>query len=210
MRSVPLPVRVTARLDSRLSRWLWLVKWLLVVPHLLVLALLWLAFGVLSLLALAAILINGRYPRAIFEFNMLADEWVLEPVARGYRYVAPQPVRRSVSNFLANLRSPAPMRELAAWLACDASNVTGIVDGLERRGLVTRRPDPADRRVKHLVLTPEGERRRQLLRTHNHERASALFALPVDDLQRLRDLLARLVRDRLPGRCEGNPAAPTP
>lgn len=44
--------------------------------------------------------------RAIFEFNMLADEWVLEPVARGYRYVAPQPVRRSVSNFLANLRSP--------------------------------------------------------------------------------------------------------
>lgn len=44
--------------------------------------------------------------RAIFEFNMLADEWVLEPVARGYRYVAPQPVRRSVANFLANLRSP--------------------------------------------------------------------------------------------------------
>jgi DNA-binding MarR family transcriptional regulator len=110
---------------------------------------------------------------------------------------------------LANLRSPAPMRELAAWLACDASNVTGIVDGLERRGLVTRRPDPADRRVKHLVLTPEGERRRQLLRTHNHERASALFALPIEDLHRLRDLLARLVHDGHAGRCEGNPAAPT-
>jgi phospholipid-binding lipoprotein MlaA len=44
--------------------------------------------------------------RAIFAFNMKADEWVLEPVARGYRYVAPEPVRRSVANFLANLRSP--------------------------------------------------------------------------------------------------------
>ncbi|MEK0085581.1 VacJ family lipoprotein [Benzoatithermus flavus] len=44
--------------------------------------------------------------RAVFGFNMLADEWVLEPVARGYRYVAPEPVRRSVGNFLANLRSP--------------------------------------------------------------------------------------------------------
>jgi phospholipid-binding lipoprotein MlaA len=44
--------------------------------------------------------------RAIFGFNMFADEWVLEPVARGYRYVAPEPVRRSVANFLANLRTP--------------------------------------------------------------------------------------------------------
>ena len=44
--------------------------------------------------------------RAVFGFNMFADEWVLEPVARGYRAVAPAPVRRSVANFLGNLRSP--------------------------------------------------------------------------------------------------------
>lgn len=44
--------------------------------------------------------------RAIFSFNMVADEYVLEPVARGYRAVTPQPVRRSVGNFLANLRAP--------------------------------------------------------------------------------------------------------
>lgn len=44
--------------------------------------------------------------RAIFSFNTVADEWVLEPVARGYRFVAPEPVRRSVRNFLYNLRSP--------------------------------------------------------------------------------------------------------
>lgn len=44
--------------------------------------------------------------RAIFSFNIVADEYVLEPVARGYRAVAPPPVRRSIGNFLANLRSP--------------------------------------------------------------------------------------------------------
>jgi DNA-binding MarR family transcriptional regulator len=111
---------------------------------------------------------------------------------------------------LANLRSPAPMRELAAWLGCDASNVTGIVDGLERRGLVTRQPDPADRRVRHLVLTAEGERRRELLRAGSHERASALFALPLDDLLRLRGLLARLLPDGPAGGCAAHedPAAP--
>lgn len=44
--------------------------------------------------------------RAVFSFNLKADEWLFEPVARAYRFVAPQPVRQSVSNFLANLRSP--------------------------------------------------------------------------------------------------------
>jgi phospholipid-binding lipoprotein MlaA len=44
--------------------------------------------------------------RAIFGFNLAADEWVLEPVARGYRFVTPEGVRRSVANFLRNLRSP--------------------------------------------------------------------------------------------------------
>ena len=44
--------------------------------------------------------------RAVFGFNMTLDDWVLEPVARAYRYVAPEPVRRSVANFLRNLRSP--------------------------------------------------------------------------------------------------------
>ena len=51
---------------------------------------------------------------------------------------------------------PVPMRELAAGIMCDASTVTGIVDRLEDRGLVERRPDPGDRRVKGLVVTPAG------------------------------------------------------
>ncbi|MDG6109143.1 MarR family winged helix-turn-helix transcriptional regulator [Dactylosporangium aurantiacum] len=94
---------------------------------------------------------------------------------------------------LANLRSPAPMRDLAEWLHCDASNVTGIVDGLERRGLVTRQSSPSDRRVKHLVLTEEGERRRDLLHARSAQNARAVFGLPDADREQLRDLLARLL-----------------
>ncbi len=69
------PVRVTARLDEPLSRGLWLVKWLFVVPHLIVLAFLWAAFAVLTVVAFFAILITGCYPRSIFEFNLGVLRW---------------------------------------------------------------------------------------------------------------------------------------
>src|ERR1700730_15004896 len=58
---------------------------------------------------------------------------------------------------------PIPMGQLSETLACDASNVTGLVDRLESRGLVRRRPSAGDRRVKVLVLTPTGYRLRRLL-----------------------------------------------
>ena len=59
--STPIyPVRVDAALQERLSRWLWLVKWLLAIPHYVVLALLWIAFAVLSVVAFFAILVTGR------------------------------------------------------------------------------------------------------------------------------------------------------
>jgi hypothetical protein len=75
MTVVTSPVRLNARLDPELSRWLWLLKWLLVIPHLIVLVFLWMAFGVLSVVAFAAILINGRYPRHLFEFNLGVLRW---------------------------------------------------------------------------------------------------------------------------------------
>jgi hypothetical protein len=73
--SSPYPLRLDGELDPPLNRWLWLVKWLLVMPHVIVLALLWIVFIVLWLVALVAILVTGRYPRAIFDFNLGVLRW---------------------------------------------------------------------------------------------------------------------------------------
>jgi hypothetical protein len=69
------PLRVEGELDGHLNRWLWLVKWVLVIPHVIALVFLWIAFVVLTVVAFFAILFTNRYPRAIFDFNVGVLRW---------------------------------------------------------------------------------------------------------------------------------------
>ncbi len=88
---------------------------------------------------------------------------------------------------------PLPMRKLAQKLKCEPSNVTGIVDRLESRGLVERRPDPADRRVKLAAATEEGRRVARSLRESLRFAREPLAGLAEEERQTLRDLLKRML-----------------
>ena len=69
------PARLDGHLDPDVNRWLWLVKWLLVIPHVVVLFFLWVAVTVLTIVAGFSILFTGRYPRGIFDFNVGVMRW---------------------------------------------------------------------------------------------------------------------------------------
>ncbi len=91
---------------------------------------------------------------------------------------------------------PVPMNELATLLHCDNSNVTGIIDRLEARGLVERRPYEQDRRVKHIVLTALGVKARERVRKRMAEAPEAFRRLASADQRMLRDVLRRAVEHR--------------
>jgi len=88
---------------------------------------------------------------------------------------------------------PLPMRKLALKLKCEPSNVTGIVDRLETRGLVERRPDPADRRVKLAAATEEGRRIARSLRESLRFAREPLAGLSDEERLALRGLLRRML-----------------
>lgn len=69
------PVHVQGAWEPHLSRWLWLVKWVLAIPHYVILLLLWVAFLLVSIVAFFAILITGSYPRPLFDFNVGVLRW---------------------------------------------------------------------------------------------------------------------------------------
>jgi DNA-binding MarR family transcriptional regulator len=91
---------------------------------------------------------------------------------------------------------PVPMGRLAETLSCDASNITGLVDRLESRGLVERRPSADDRRVKVLQLTPTGSRLRAQLLRRISGRSHPLSRLSLDERRTLLKILEVLVDEK--------------
>ena len=71
----PYPFTFKGELTEPLSQWLWLVKWLLIIPHLIVLLFLWVAFVVVWIIALIAIMLTAKYPRSLFDFNVGVLRW---------------------------------------------------------------------------------------------------------------------------------------
>ncbi|SCK40310.1 MarR family winged helix-turn-helix transcriptional regulator [Streptomyces sp. WMMB 322] len=95
-------------------------------------------------------------------------------------------------------REPTPMRQVARQLKCEPSNVTGIVDRLESRGLAVRRADQADRRVKLAAATEEGIDLAERLREALDFAREPLAGLTPDERTVLRDLLQRMLGDKRP------------
>jgi MarR family transcriptional regulator, organic hydroperoxide resistance regulator len=100
-------------------------------------------------------------------------------------------LRPAAFGVLRMLDEPRAMGEIAGYLHCDNSNVTGIVDGLEERGLAERQPAPHDRRVKLIALTAAGRRLRARLMKAVEVPPEWMGHLSGEDQEALRDILAR-------------------
>ncbi|MFJ9906255.1 MarR family winged helix-turn-helix transcriptional regulator [Streptomyces sp. NPDC101152] len=136
-----------------------------------------------------------RRPDAL---TMEVVELIGDVVARYYEDYEDAAGQHALTGAQARLLSllslePLPMRKLAQRLKCEPSNVTGIVDRLESRGLVERRPDPADRRVKLAAATEEGLRVARDLREGLRFAREPLAGLSTAERQSLRDLLRRML-----------------
>jgi MarR family transcriptional regulator, organic hydroperoxide resistance regulator len=132
--------------------------------------------------------------------QLTVDEHILALVAQLAKrcatyvdhHVSRHQLTRAQAMLLRTLDSPLPMRQVAVRLDCDASNVTGIVDRLEARGLIQRVSDAADRRVKYLTLTHEGKRVRDSLAAVAPS-FPGLGVLSETEKRRLQQLLVRIV-----------------
>ncbi|MFE3638144.1 MarR family winged helix-turn-helix transcriptional regulator [Streptomyces cellostaticus] len=138
---------------------------------------------------------NTRRPD---ELTMEVVELIGDVVARFYADYEEAAATHALTGPQARLLSllslePLPMRKLAHKLKCEPSNVTGIVDRLESRGLVERRPDPADRRVKLAAATDEGRRMARDLREGLRFAREPLAGLSDEERRSLRDLLRRML-----------------
>ena len=138
---------------------------------------------------------NTRRPD---ELTLEVVELIGDIVARYHEDYEDAAAQHSLTGAQARLLSllslqPLPMRKLAQKLRCEPSNVTGIVDRLESRGLVERRPDPADRRVKLAAATQEGRRVAKDLRESLRFAREPLAGLGREERLALRGLLQRML-----------------
>ena len=138
---------------------------------------------------------TSRRPDAL---TMEVVELIGDVVARFYEDYEDAAAEHALTGAQARLLSllsldPLPMRKLAQKLKCEPSNVTGIVDRLESRGLVERRPDPNDRRVKLAAATEEGRRVAKGLREGLRFAREPLAGLSDEERLALRDLLRRML-----------------
>ncbi len=95
---------------------------------------------------------------SLLEFLMTAKQGLMN-VAKEYDLT---PIK-ATTIVLIDINKPKPMNAFQKIYNCDASNITGIVDGLEEKGLVTRSEDPNDRRVKIILLTAKGKDLQKIL-----------------------------------------------
>jgi len=88
---------------------------------------------------------------------------------------------------------PRPMKNFCVLFHCDASNVTGIIDGLEKKGLVSRQSDPKDRRIKAIQLEPAGKRLQQtIIERLDMANDSMLGKLSVDEQRQFINIVEKL------------------
>jgi DNA-binding MarR family transcriptional regulator len=130
--------------------------------------------------------------------TMEVVELIGDVVARFYEDYEDAAAEHTLTGAQARLLSllslePLPMRKLARKLKCEPSNVTGIVDRLESRGLVERRTDPGDRRVKLAAATEEGRRVARELREGLRFAREPLAGLSHRERESLRNLLRRML-----------------